>query len=177
MATRPNTIVDFDTILLSPGSGRAISEHVSWPEKGTLGYNVWNEGFAKRIPGVDKCVIDYSCPDDWTTPAFFSIQRLTEVELRVITPWPESALPGVTSVTLPRTPWSDDDIVVYKGDRTMLPRSAWSISGRVVTIPLDPVNTTFIEYRPRIRAFLTSKDHSKDEWAAKVSWNMQFKER
>jgi hypothetical protein len=177
MAPRSNTIVDFDTILLSPGSGRAIDENVSWRETGTLGFNVWNEGFAKRIPGVDKCVIDYSCADDWTTPAFFSIPRLAEVELRVITPWPESALPGVTSVTLPRTPWSEDDIVVYKADRSMLPRSAWSISGRVVTIPLDAVNTTFIEYRPRIRAFLTSKGHSKNEWSAKVSWNMQFTER
>jgi hypothetical protein len=177
MATRPNTVADFASIKLAPGSGRAIDESLSWEEFGDLGRNVWNEAFAMRIPGQDKCILDYSCGEDWTTPTFFAVPRLTEFDIRVIAPWTEVAEPGVTSVTLSRTPWSDDDIVVYLSDKTMLPSTSWSRSGRVMTIPLDETRATYIEYLPKITAFLTSKSHSKNEWSSKVTWNMQFKEK
>jgi hypothetical protein len=177
MAIRPNSVVDFGGPLLSPGSGRGISESVDWKEFGELGRNVHNEGFAKRVPGEDKCTVSYSCDDDWTTPSFFNARRLTEFTIKLIKPWVEHALPGVTSVTLERTPWSDDDIVVYLSDKTILPKSAWSRIGRVITIPLDAQRTTFIEYRPKITAFLTGKNHSSGEWSQKVSWSLAFEEK
>jgi hypothetical protein len=177
MTIKPNSVVDFGGPILSPGSGRGISESVDWKEFGELGRNVNNDGFAKRVPGDDKCTVSYSCSDDWTTPSFFGARRLTEFDVRLIKPWVEHAAPGVTSVTLERSPWADDDMVVYLSDKTILAKSAWSRAGRVVTIPLDPVRTTFIEYRPKIRAFLTGKNHDTDEWSKKVSWSMAFEEK
>ena len=178
MAIRPSSVVDFGGPLLSPGSGRGIQENVDWEEFGALGRNVQNEGFSKRIPGTDKCIVSYSCSDDWTTPTFFGARlNYDEFTIKLIKPWPEEAAPGVTSVTLERTPWSDDDIVVYLSDKTILPKASWSRIGRVMTIPLDATRTTFIEYRPKITAFLTGKNHDTGEWSQKVSWSMAFKEK
>jgi hypothetical protein len=46
----------------------------------------------------------------------------------------------------------------------------------VVTFPAS-ARTTFIEYRPLIRALLTGKSHSVNEWSQKVSWSMAFQEK
>jgi len=174
MMKKPS-VVDFSTIPLPPAGGRGLNESVDWEEFGQLARNVWNEGFALRVPGQDKCILNYSVDGDWATPAFFSIPRLTEVDVRVVQPWIEHAAPGVTSVTLPRTPWSDEDIVLYTADKAILPKSAWSRSGRVVTFDMQAA-MVFVEYRPKITAFLTQKNHGVNEWTRRVSWSMQFRE-
>ncbi|NKJ77763.1 hypothetical protein [Rhizobium leguminosarum] len=179
MLIRPS-IVDFSTIPLPPGVGRGITEAVSWEEFGEFTRDVNGDGFTLRIPGKDKCILDYSCAGDWAAPAFKHLPLHSEIDVTVIKPWHHPVPAGQTSVTLLRTPHSADDMLVFLDDKTFV--TGWTLvhSGgsptRVVTVPAQ-TRLAYVEYRPRIHGFLTAKNDDGQEWNADVNWNLQIREK
>lgn len=174
---KPNTKLDLSTIKLLPGSGRSISESVDWEEHGELHRDANGNGFVTTIPGEDKLTVTYTCSGDWAAPPAAHIRLLSELEVVLIDPWHMPFEAGQTSVVLPRAAWSDEDMLVFAEDKTPVPRSQWAWSApRVITLTAQ-AKPGFIEFRPRITAFLIQKPRDRGEWTGKVAWTIALTEK
>ncbi|MDX0534368.1 hypothetical protein GOC55_12995 [Sinorhizobium medicae] len=172
-----NTKLDLSVAKFLPGSGRGISESLEWEEHGEFHRDANGTGFVMTIPGEDKLLITFTGSGDWAAPALMHVALLTEMEVVLIDAWQIPFEAGQTSVILPRAAWSDEDMVVFLDDRTILPRTSWTWAGpKIVSITAQP-KSGFVEFRPKITAFLIQKPKDRGEWSGKVNWTVGLVEK
>lgn len=172
-----NTKLDLSVAKFLPGSGRNISESLEWEEHGTFQRDANGDGFVITIPGEDKLLITYTCSGDWTAPPLMHVPLLTEVDVVLIDFWQVPFAAGQTSVALPRAAWSDEDMAVYLDDKTLVPPAAWSWPSPKVVSLMGQAKSGFVEFRPKVKAFLINKPRDRGEWSGKVNWTVGLVEK